>query len=81
MRGIGIRCHKIDRTNDGEVGVLIGYMRVSKADGSQAFELQRDALLTAGVESSRLYQDHASGKKDDGPVWKPASNRCARATR
>ena len=40
-------------------------MRVSKADGSQVFDLQRDALLAAGVESSRLYQDHASGKKDD----------------
>src|SRR5271163_3389583 len=48
-------------------GVLIGYMRVSKADGSQVFDLQRDALLAAGVEPSRLYQDHASGKKDDRP--------------
>jgi len=47
--------------------VLIGYMRVSKADGSQVFDLQRDALLAAGVEPSRLYQDHASGKKDDRP--------------
>jgi DNA invertase Pin-like site-specific DNA recombinase len=47
--------------------VLIGYMRVSKADGSQAFDLQRDALLTAGVDSSRLYHDHASGKKGDRP--------------
>jgi hypothetical protein len=42
--------------------VLIGYMRVSKADGSRVFDLQRDALLEAGVEPSRLYQDHASGK-------------------
>ncbi len=47
--------------------MLIGYMRVSKADGSQVFDLQRDALLVAGVEPSRLYQDHASGKKDDRP--------------
>jgi len=47
--------------------LLIGYMRVSKADGSQVFDLQRDALLVAGVEPSRLYQDHASGKKDDRP--------------
>jgi hypothetical protein len=39
--------------------VLIGYMRVSKADGSQVFDLQRDALLAACVEPSRLYQDHA----------------------
>ncbi len=28
--------------------VLVGYMRVSKADGSQVLDLQRDALL-AGV--------------------------------
>ena len=44
---------------------LIGYMRVSKADGSQALDLQRDALLAAGVEEDRLYEDHASGKRDD----------------
>jgi DNA invertase Pin-like site-specific DNA recombinase len=47
--------------------VLIGYMRASKADGSQVLDLQRDALLAAGVKSSRLYQDQASGKKDDRP--------------
>ena len=29
--------------------VLIGYMRVSKADGSQVLDLQRDALIAAGV--------------------------------
>ena len=40
--------------------VLIGYMRVSKADGSQVLDLQRDALLAAGVASDRFYQDHAS---------------------
>ena len=44
---------------------LLGYMRVSKADGSQALDLQRDALLAAGVEADRLYEDHASGKRDD----------------
>ena len=47
--------------------MLIGYMRISKADGSQVLDLQRDALLAASVKSSRLYQDHASGKKDDRP--------------
>jgi DNA invertase Pin-like site-specific DNA recombinase len=47
--------------------VLIGYMRVSKADGSQGLDLQRDALLAAGVRPSQLYEDHASGKKDDRP--------------
>ena len=47
--------------------MLIGYMRVSKADGSQVFDLQHDALVAAGVEAARLYQDQASGKKDDRP--------------
>lgn len=31
--------------------MLLGYMRVSKADGSQVLDLQRDALLAAGVTS------------------------------
>ncbi len=31
--------------------VQIGYMRVSKADGSQVLDLQRDALLAAGVST------------------------------
>jgi DNA invertase Pin-like site-specific DNA recombinase len=47
--------------------VLIGYMRVSTADDSQACDLQRDALLAAGVDPTRLYEDHASGKRDDRP--------------
>lgn len=45
--------------------MLIGYMRVSKADGSQVLDLQRDALLTAGVMAEHLYEDFASGKNDD----------------
>jgi|tagenome__1003787_1003787.scaffolds.fasta_scaffold20671959_2 DNA invertase Pin-like site-specific DNA recombinase len=47
--------------------MLIGYMRISKADGSQAVDLQRDALLAAGVGPDQLYQDLASGKRDDRP--------------
>ena len=47
--------------------MLIGYMRVSRADGSQAFDLQHDALVAAGVEADRLHQDQASGKKEDRP--------------
>ncbi len=47
--------------------MLIGYMRISKADGSQLFDLQRDALLTCGVDPSNLYEDRASGKRDDRP--------------
>ena len=47
--------------------MLVGYMRISKADGSQVVDLQRDALLAAGVEADQLYQDLASGKRDDRP--------------
>ncbi len=47
--------------------MLIGYMRVSKTDGSQALDLQRDALLAAGVEPGHVYEDMASGKRDDRP--------------
>ncbi len=49
------------------VGVLIGYMRVSKADGSQVFDLQKDALLAAGVDPRHIYEDQASGRRDDRP--------------
>jgi DNA invertase Pin-like site-specific DNA recombinase len=47
--------------------MLIGYMRVSKSDGSQVLDLQRDALLDAGVDSKRIYEDLSSGRKDDRP--------------
>ena len=47
--------------------MLVGYMRVSKADGSQTLDLQRDALLSAGVDPSHIYEDHASGRLDDRP--------------
>ncbi len=45
--------------------MLIGYMRVSKSDGSQKLDLQCDALLQAGVDMQNLYQDEASGKDDE----------------
>ena len=45
--------------------MLIGYARVSKADGSQSLDLQRDALIEAGVEKDQIYSDLASGIKDD----------------
>jgi hypothetical protein len=45
--------------------MLVGYMRVSKADGSQTVELQRHALLASGVDPGQLYDDHASGRNDD----------------
>src|SRR3954454_9984617 len=50
-----------------EQSMLIGYMRVSKADGIQTLDLQRDALLAVGVEPGNLYEDQASGKRDNRP--------------
>ncbi len=47
--------------------MFIGYMRVSKTDGSQTTDPQSDALLAAGVEADRIYQDLASGSQDDRP--------------
>ena len=45
----------------------IGYIRVSKTDGSQTTDLQRDALIAAGVAPEHLYEDKASGKLDARP--------------
>ncbi len=47
--------------------MLVGYMRVSKADGSQSSDLQRDALTAAGVHHDALYEEQASGKREDRP--------------
>lgn len=47
--------------------MLIGYMRVSKVDGSQSLDLQRDALVKAGVDAANIYEDLASGKNDNRP--------------
>jgi DNA invertase Pin-like site-specific DNA recombinase len=47
--------------------MLIGYVRVSKSDGSQTLAPQRDALLAAGVDPARIYEDLASGRRDDRP--------------
>jgi DNA invertase Pin-like site-specific DNA recombinase len=44
---------------------LIGYMRVSKDDGTQSLDLQRDALAGAGVAPENVYSDLASGQKTD----------------
>ncbi len=45
--------------------MLIGYMRVSKSDGSQILDLQKDELLKAGVLAEQIYQDFDSGKNDN----------------
>lgn len=61
-----------------KVTMLIGYARVSKADGSQVIDLQRDALAKAGVDlEHHLYSDAASGKRDD----RPGLDACIKALR
>ena len=45
----------------------IGYARVSKADDSQSLDLQYDALRAAGIEQNSIYEDRASGSRDDRP--------------
>lgn len=56
---------------------LIGYMRVSKSDGSQSMDLQYDALRTAGVLDKDIYQDSLSGTIKD----RPQLDYCLRALR
>ena len=57
--------------------MLIGDARVSKADGSQSLDLQRDALQAAGVDARHVYHDCASGVRDD----RPGLDSCLRALR
>jgi len=55
----------------------LGYMRVSKADGSQTVDLQRDALLKAGVQLKHLYEDMVTGKAER----RPGLDQCLKALR
>ena len=47
--------------------MLIGYVRVSKSDGTQTLAPQRDAMLAAGIDPTRIYEDLASGRHDARP--------------
>lgn len=55
--------------------MLIGYVRVSTSD--QNLDLQRDALVKAGVCARDIYADKASGTKD----VRPGLDGCLRALR
>ena len=57
--------------------MLVGYARVSKADGSQSLDLQRDALLREGITADAIYDDHASGKLAE----RPGLTACMKALR
>jgi DNA invertase Pin-like site-specific DNA recombinase len=45
--------------------MLVGYMRVSTSGDRQVVDLQRDALLAAGVDERHLFEDRASGSRGD----------------
>ena len=45
--------------------MLVGYMRVSTEGDRQVLDLQRDALLSAGVDERHLFEDRASGSRGD----------------
>jgi DNA invertase Pin-like site-specific DNA recombinase len=47
--------------------MLVGYVRVSSESDRQTTDLQRDALLAAGIDVRHLFEDHASGAQDDRP--------------
>ncbi len=47
--------------------MLVGYMRVSSESDRQSTDLQRDALVAAGVDARHLFADRASGAKDSRP--------------
>lgn len=47
--------------------MLVGYVRVSKSDGSQLLDLQKDSLIDSGVKSEYIYEDLASGRFDNRP--------------
>lgn len=47
--------------------MLVGYMRVSSEGDRQTTALQQDAMLSAGIDERNLFQDKASGARDDRP--------------
>ncbi|MCP4410336.1 MAG: recombinase family protein [Gammaproteobacteria bacterium] len=57
--------------------MLLGYARISKADGTQTIDLQRDALTAAGVGICHIYEDKMSGRHD----VRPGLDSCLKALR
>ncbi len=57
--------------------MLIGYARVSKSDGSQSLDLQIDALIKAGVQADKIYQDMCGGSE----IHRPGLDACSKGFR
>ena len=45
--------------------MLVGYMRVSTSGDRQVLDLQRDALVAAGVDARHLFEDRVTGSRGD----------------
>jgi hypothetical protein len=48
--------------------MLVGYMRVSKSEGSQNTDLQRDALLAAGIERTPCMRTRPPARKTTAQI-------------
>ena len=60
--------------------MLVGYMRVSTDNDRQVLDLQRDALLSVGVDERHLFDDHVSGSQRRSPrAWQKRSPSFGRA--
>ncbi|MBN8829015.1 MAG: recombinase family protein [Sphingobacteriia bacterium] len=55
----------------------VGYVRVSKSDGSQILDLQKDALKKIGISDEYIYEDYASGSD----INRPGLKACLKALR
>jgi hypothetical protein len=49
--------------------MLVGYMRVSTDSDRQVLDLQRDALVAAGIDERHLFEDRVSGSREIEQVW------------
>lgn len=56
-----------ENNESGDFRMLIGYMRVSSEGERQNTDLQKDALISSGVDPRHIYVDKMSGSKDKRP--------------
>ena len=64
---LGCGCHVFGGISDRSRTHARGVHARLESRWIQTTDPQRDALLVAGIHEEQLYQDHASGKKDDRP--------------
>lgn len=60
--------------------MLVDYMRMSSEGERQTTDLQRDALLGAGVDERHLFEDQAAAAATTGRAWRRPWPSCGRVT-